>query len=467
MTTNTATPIDIYEPHGAARDLLHCRDADVLISGPAGTGKSTAVMMKAFLIAEKYPGARILFTRKTRASMSETVLVDWEQSVVPPGHPCMKGAHRSHRTHYQFSNGSTIVVNGMDNADRIMSAYYDVVCLFEATELSEDDYEKITSRLRTGVVPYKQAISDCNPNAPTHWIKQRADAGGLTHLVSRLEDNPRFYDHKANDWTNEGREYRARLQSMTGLRYQRLYEGKWVGAEGQVFDEFDPQTHIIEPFDIPDGWRRFRSIDFGFTNPFACLWLAMDHDDRMFVYRQWYMSQWIVEDHADKIRTLSGDERIGLTVADHDAEDRATLRRHGIDTVPADKDVSTGIQAVQSRLRVQGDGKPRLFIFRDSLVEPDPKLQTARKSTCLEHEIPAYVWQQARDGHPEKEEPVKVNDHGCDALRYAVMRADKGTIPIGSGDDEAPSVIERPTAPGIYDGYDRSTTRALHSIYGW
>jgi phage terminase large subunit len=116
-------------------------------------------------------------------------------------------------------------------------------------------------------------------------------------------------------------------------------------------------------------------------------------------------------------------------ICDHDAEDRATLERHlGMGTVAAKKTVSDGIQAVQARLRPAGDGKPRLFVVRGALVERDPELEAAKKPLCLEDEIGGYVWD-LKDGKQPKEQPVKENDHGCDAMRYVCAERDLGGRP--------------------------------------
>jgi phage terminase large subunit len=145
----------------------------------------------------------------------------------------------------------------------------------------------------------------------------------------------------------------------------------------------------------------------------------------MYLYRELYVTQTLVEDLAAEVLRLSARERhIEATVCDHDAEDRATLERHGVPTVAAVKDVSPGIQAVKARLRRAGDGRPRLFVLQDALVRTDPRLVERKRPTCTVEEFPAYVWPKARDGALVKEQPVKDNDHGLDALRYGVMYLD-------------------------------------------
>src|SRR5690349_3973403 len=116
---NAPPDVAAYAPRGGALRLLYCHDPEVLIEGPAGTGKSTAALEKIYLCASKDPGARILIIRKTRASCTESVLVTWEQKVVPPGHPILAGPDRNHRQRYSFPNGSDVVIGGMDNITRI------------------------------------------------------------------------------------------------------------------------------------------------------------------------------------------------------------------------------------------------------------------------------------------------------------------------------------------------------------
>src|SRR5262245_66475081 len=111
-----------YEPRGAARDLFHCRAPEVLVSGPAGTGKTLAALWKLHYCATKVPGLRALITRKTRHSLTESVLVTYERNVLPLGHPVFRGAARASRSAYHYPNGSEIVLGGMDLASRVLSS---------------------------------------------------------------------------------------------------------------------------------------------------------------------------------------------------------------------------------------------------------------------------------------------------------------------------------------------------------
>lgn len=408
MTAATAAPPPAaYRPRGAAETLLYSRAPEILLSGPAGTGKSRANLEKMYLCALKYAGSRHLIVRKTRASLTHTGVVTLEQKVFPAG-----STLRRHTLSdaYHLPNGSVIALGGMDNYLRIMSTEYDMIVVLESTELEENDWEALSTRLRNNVMPYQQLIGDCNPGPPTHWLKKRADRGALLMLESRHEDNPTVTAA-----------YLAKLDALTGVRKQRLRFGIWAAAEGLVYERWDNSVHLLERFEIPPEWRRFRAIDFGYTNPFSCQWWAIDPDGRMYLYREIYRTQRLVEDHARDINALSEGETYEATVADHDAEDRATLERHGIDTEAAHKAVTEGIQAVQERLKFAGDGRARLFILKDSLVERDSQLES--KPASVLEELPAYVWAKGLHGDV-KEVPVKKDDHGCDTLRYAVAYAD-------------------------------------------
>lgn len=427
-----------YKPVGSARELFTSRDSEVLLSGPAGTGKSRGCLEKIHAVCMKYPGMRAAILRKTATSLTSTALVTFREHVAKEallsGEVKFFGGSSQEASVYKYGNGSTITVGGMDKATRIMSSEYDVVYVQEATELSENDWEAITTRLRHGAMPYQQLIADCNPDVPYHWLKNRCDSGRTKIIYCRHEDNPTLYNPATDTWTPAGTSYIDKLNALTGVRYERLRLGKWAAADGLIFDEWDPEVHLRNgPAEPPLDWTRYWSIDFGYKNPFVWQAWAQDPDGRLYLYREIYMTGRTVEDHCKTIqkwqKTKRGPEPPPqAVVCDHDAEGRATLEEHlGITTVKAHKSVMEGIEAVKSRLAVQGDGKPRLFIARNALVEIDGSLREANKPKCTEEEILEYVW-----GHNVthdtnrtlREAPEKKNDHGMDAMRYVVAQVD-------------------------------------------
>lgn len=418
---SVATIEETYTPYGGNSELFDCTMPEVVLGGPAGTGKSRANLEYLNYWAMQYPGCRLLMVRKTRRSLTESGMVTLVQKVL---HPAQNVRWMSTMQQFQYPNGSIIAVGGLDKPGKIMSSEWDIIYAQEATDLEEGDWEMCSIRLRNGKLPIQQMIGDCNPGSASHWLKQRATSNRTLMLETRHEDNPMLFNRDGT-MTTEGERYLAKLDQLTGVRYLRYRKGLWVSAEGMIYEgSWDTSKNLINHFVPPAEWPRYLAIDFGFTNPFACLWLAVDPDGRIYVYRQIYKTKTLVEDHAKEIKRVSrwgqngGDPLPRAIICDHDAEDRATLERHlGLNTIPAIKNVSAGIQAVSSRFRVSGDGKPRLMIMRDCLVERDRDLAEAKRPTCLEEEPESYTWDM-RQGMKKGEQPVKENDHALDALRY-------------------------------------------------
>lgn len=418
-----------YMGYGAAREFWRSKDAEIILSGPYETGKTIAALNKLHALLCKYAGAQALMVRKTYKSLIASVVVSYEKKILPfpPGHPkCLIAKYGGeHPEWYDYPNGSRLYLGGMDKPDKFLSAEFDFIYVNQAEELRLDDWEKLSGRAtgRAGNTPYPQIMADCNPGAPHHWIKQRPQ---IRLLKSKHRDNPTLYHPETGEITEQGKRTMAKLNALTGVRLKRGRDGLWVGAEGQVYEEWDEDIHVIDPFKIPPTWTRYRAIDFGYRNPFVCGWWATDEDGRLYLYRQLYMTGRTVKVHAEQINRLSASEKHAATIADHDAGDRATLEENGISTIAAKKDISVGIEKVQERLKVQGDGRPRLFIFRDSLVEEDMFLKENYKPTCAEQEFSNYVYPEPKDKKPEKEAPIDADNHGMDMIRYMVMYLDGG-----------------------------------------
>jgi phage terminase large subunit len=415
-----------YQAFGAAREFWRYKGPEAILAGPYETGKTLAALHKLNALAVKYPGSRGLMVRKTYKSLIGSVVVTFERKVLayPPDHPrCPIERYGGEKPEwYDYPNGSRITLGGMDNADKFLSAEYDFIYVNQAEELSIDDWEKLTGRAtgRAENAPYAQSFGDCNPSHQFHWILQRPR---LKVFESRHEDNPTLYDQTTGVLTERGKKTMETLDALTGVRYKRGRLGLWVAAEGQVY-EYDPAIHLVDRFEVPKLWRRFRSIDLGYRNPFVCQWWALNDDNQLFLYRELYMTERTVKVHAEQIKRYSAGETYEATISDHDASDRATLEENGIKTIAAQKDVQVGIEKVQERLKVRGDGKPGLYLLRDSVIERDEKRRETFRSTCTEEEFAGYIYPEAKEGKSEDEKPVKVDDHGMDAMRYMVMHLD-------------------------------------------
>jgi PBSX family phage terminase large subunit len=412
--------INPYEPLPWHFEALRDKSPILLLTGSAGGGKSRCAGEKVHAFMLKYPGATGLALRKARQWTTKSIIPFMEKTVIGRDRSVVK---KKTDGYFQYANGSMLYWGGMKDEEQRESlrsigqdGALDFVWVEEGNAFSEADFEELMARMRGKAAPWRQILITTNPGPPSHWIYKRLIKGGQAKVItSSYKDNP--YNPA---------DYADTLNRLTGARRERLLEGRWTQAEGMVYADYDANIHLKDSFEVPKEWRRFRSIDFGYTNPFVCQWWAIDQDGRMYLYREIYMTQRLVEDHARQINELSKGESYEATVADHDAEDRATLAKYGIHTIAAEKDIASGIQSMQARIRVAGDDKPRFYIMRDALVEVDENLVTAKKPTCTADEIDGYVWQPMNEGKSNKEVPIKVDDHGMDAARYACKQADKG-----------------------------------------
>lgn len=445
---------------GAAKMLQETQHFETIIAGPAETGKTFAALWRVDNFLREYPGAQGLITRQTQKSIYLTALRTYDRLIAARGND-VKPYGGQKPEWYDYQNGSRLTIAGLDNIDKILSGEYDIILIVQCEGITLDDWEKLITRAtgRSAQAPYTLVLGDANPAPSNHWILKRKT---LQLLKSEHRDNPTLYDDNGV-LTPRGERSMQILSSLTGVRKLRLYQGLWANAEGAIYgDYFNRAVHVIRPFQIPQHWPRIRVIDFGYRNPFVCHWYALDPDTTaVYLYREIYKTETLVEDHAKHIAAIEGwewdlvrqqaiwtvpiaqREYISMTIADHDAEDRATLAKYGIDTRAAIKHVKLGIEAVQIRLR---DNK--LFFFEDALVETDPLLEAAHKPTCTLDEIEAYVWAETKNERAVKEEPVKKDDHGCDALRYLVAAIDS----VGEELEEMQEfvVMEQPQLISVY-----------------
>lgn len=388
----------------------------ILCDGGARSTKTIGILAWLIKEASTIPGARILCARKYLDNARTTLFNLSFRSILGGA----KGFQFHESTcEIRMSNGSLIRIGGFDDADRvdkILGDEYMHVFVNEATQITWDTLEKVKSRLSQSPEGsrFRKLILDCNPKGPRHWLYQAGVRGVIPNTSQALPDRELW---ARMHWTPYDNPYLppdtlATLEALTGVQRRRLLKGEWCENEGAVYDEFDEDIHVIDQMPPAwDLWRKIRGIDFGYTNPFVRLCAAIDPDGRLYFYRERYVSQVIVQEHAKVIKAADVEQSGYIaTAADHDAEDRATLHAAGIMTIAAKKDIRLGISAVKARLRLAGDGKPRIFILRGLI------------NTITE--FAEYSWPAGTDGKSNKEVPIDADNHAMDAIRYIVMYLD-------------------------------------------
>lgn len=411
-----------YRPRGAILELFKAREREIVVEGPADTGKSRGCIEKVHGCCEKYAGARWAFIRKTRKSLTTTAMVTYERWVRPDG-----ASHLWDNQEYRYPNGSKIYLLGMDDPDRIQSMELDGAYVQQAEELTIDDWE-ILSKCITGrgaTMPYVQLIADMNPVEPGFHLYEREKAGKTRFLQARHSDNPSITPERI-----------AALQALTGYRRRRLYLGERVGAEGAYFEEWEPEVHVCRSFDPPATWTRWLAVDYGFADPFCALWLARAPDARrtIYVYRELYLPGLRDEAQARLIAERSKGERLALAVLDPSMfnerreQDKPSiasvyagiLRRAGVFAVEPDEQLPL---YPASNARIPGWNAVRALLAHDPTEMVKPRLQVMReRCPNLIRTLPAMV----RDPlDPEdladQVKGAKTEDHPADALRYGAM----------------------------------------------
>jgi hypothetical protein len=447
------TPADYPMPElrGDALKFWESTEPEIVLSGPAETGKTFAACHKLNMLMWKYPGAQAAIIRKVYTTMNGTVLQTFRRVLGQDSPVRLFGGERPE--FYDYPNGSRIWVGGLDNPQKSLSSERDFIYVNQAEELELADHEVLTTRCtgRGGVAPFSQLMEDCNPGPATHWILNRPS---LRVLYSRHEDNPTLFD-QAGNITPQGERSLRTLDNLTGPRKKRLRYGLWVGAEGMVYESWDRSVHVVDAarlrewgiFDEDGDLLRpaldaetgqpnngavrdvFASVDWGFTNPGVIQVYAIDGDGRAYMVHEVYRTGQLIDWWVSKGIALK--ERYGITRWFCDPAEPAYIRQFndgGLNAVGAQNDIPPGIQAVQKRLVVQPDGRARLYVYNAALEERDETLTDKKKPCGLVEERDSYVWQIAKDGRPNKEEPVDADNHAEDTNRYMIYTLDINAI---------------------------------------
>lgn len=420
---------------------------EVLMGGPAGTGKSRGCLEKLNRICWKYPGARCLIVRKTRESVTESALVTFEQQVAasdPRLRAIIGNTQRNTRHSYRYPNGSEIIVGGLrtsgkDTTEKVMSTEFDVIYVQEAIELSENDWERLTSRVRNGVVPFQQVIADCNPAGPNHWLWLRAQSGKTRYIACQHTDNPKLWD--GTDWTPYGRDYMAKLYALSGVLRDRLLLGKWAQAEGVVYDNFD-LANLTDDEPDPDLPIEI-AFDDGYIDPRAILFIQRT-PTRVLVFDEMYHSKHLEEVCVAEVIEMCG-ARFGwawLDAQGHEVApppDDATVPEGWTKTPVRLPDLAIGShEATQLHKRFKrANIASRTALHKITQGIPVVRglicdgngyraLQVNRRCKNLIGEITGGYKYPADGSRRNEEEPLDEDNHASDALRmWAWARARK------------------------------------------
>jgi len=384
----------------------------LLLTGSAGGGKSRVAAEKLHGYCLKYPKAQALMLRKIRQSMTNSTVLFMERTVIS-NDPRVR--HYPSKLRFEYHNGSLLTYGGMANREqreqvRSIGAAggIDIAWMEEATGFTEDDYNEVLARMRGNAADWRQIILTTNPDAPTHWIyKDLIENNQASIYYSSAADNPHNPDS-----------YKQSLGRLTGILAQRLREGRWVQAEGVIYDEFDHARHVIERDALPRFMPRYvAGVDWGYRNPGVLgVYGVGGVNGALYLVAEYYHTGQMIDWWVEKARALNNEYGIEVFVCDPSEPAYINaLNAAGLNAVAGFNAVIPGINAVKQRL---ADG--RLFFVADALRETDLALEEVKQPTATVAEFPGYVWANSKT----KEQPIKELDHGMDMLRYLVAYVD-------------------------------------------
>lgn len=322
---------------------------------------------------------------------------------------------------------SNIIFRQLEEPDKLRSLNLSGFYIDESSQVSEAAFMLLQGRLRGPGL--RKGILTTNPNGHDwqyNWFVKQ-------DMFKSPEAKARFHLIKAPSTENthlpDGY-VQTMMETWSQERIDREIMGSFDAFEGQVYHEFRRDVHVIKPFVIPDTWTKIIGMDHGYRNPAAYVWGAVDYDENIYIYREFYQREWLIEELVKGkppqtgLLGLTGKENIENAYLDPSTRNRHgsnglsdwdTYREHlpnGFPLALAKNDKTSGIDRVKSYLKINPrTNKPRLFIF-DSCTNLIDELSKYRYA-----ELPSN----RQDKAPEKEEPVKANDHACDALRYLIM----------------------------------------------
>ena len=423
--------LSISPPSEKQKLFLTASTKHIGFGGARGGGKSWSVRTKAKLLALRYPGIRILIVRRTYPELVNNHINILRTELIGIA------TYNDKDKVLKFANGSTINFTYCardSDLDRMQGIEEDIIFLDEATQMSEYQMKTLTACLR-GVNDFpKRVYYTCNPGGQGHgyikriFIDRRYEDGenpeDYTFIQSLVTDNKVLMESQPD--------YIRQLEALPPkLRDAWLY-GNWDIFEGMFFEEFTDRpehymdrqwTHVIEPFEIPDDWKIYRGLDWGYNKPSSVGWFAVDHDGVMYHILELYTCsktpneglKWTPHKLFDEVhkiesehRWLKGKKITGIAdPAIWDAETGESIAdiagKRQVFFSPGDNKRLPGWMQMHYRFAFDENGFPMFYVFKN----------------CKHfiRTVPLMMY----DEHKPEELDTTLEDHACDMCRYVMM----------------------------------------------
>lgn len=317
--------------------------------------------------------------------------------------------------------GGVIAFRNLDDISKYKSSEFAAIAIDEITQNSEEIFVFLRTRLRWAGINDTKFIAATNPGGIGHdWVKRRWILRDFPSYESE-KDQFFYVPALASDNPYISPSYLDSLKSLPENQRKAFLEGSWDVFEGQYFTEWDPKVHVVEPFEIPQTWSKFRTIDpSGKTGKTACLWVAVDFDGNAWVYREYYATGRDNDEHAKIIDELSVYEQNGQVFPEkykYTVIDAAAWAKIGMPETTAEVYLRNGITEIipSSKNRVMGWDFVHTYL-RWTPVEM-PRLRFFSHCINSIRTIPSLV----HDQNIPEDVDSEGEDHIADAIRYLLQ----------------------------------------------
>jgi hypothetical protein len=418
----------IFKPNeGPQTTFLASSEREVFYGGARGGGKSYAMLVDPLRYCHK-DQHRALLLRRSMPELRD--MITHSQRLYPKA---FKGARwREQEKEWRFPSGAKIefgYAENMTDALRYQGQSYTWIGIDELPQYPTPDiYNFLRSSLRSvdpDIPVFLRATG--NPgNIGSLWVREMfVDPAKPNTRFQVSVDTPtgkreisrRFIPAKLQDnpYLMQTEDYYIMLASLPEVQRKQFLEGDWDAFEDSSFPEFNKVIHVVEPFDIPKGWYRFRSCDWGYSSPACCLWFAIDWDNNLWLYRELYTKKVTADEFARKILEAEHGEFIRYGVLDSSTWAKRgdvgpsiaeTMIREGCRWRPSDRSPKSRINGkleIHKRLKVNKENEPTIKFFSNcrNLIRTLPLLPL--------------------DKNNPEDVDTNAEDHSYDALRYGCM----------------------------------------------
>ena len=417
----------IFKPNsGPQTEFLAASEREVFYGGARGGGKSYAMLIDPLRYCSKAQH-RALLIRRTMPELRD--LINHSQRLYGRAFPGAKW--REQEKEWRFPSGAKIefgYAENMTDVLRYQGQSYTWIGIDELPQYpSPDIFNFLRSSLRSvdkNIPVYLRATG--NPgNIGSQWVREmfvepaepnkrfeiKIDTPVGTKSITRrfipakLQDNP--YLMQTDD-------YYIMLASLPEVQRKQFLDGDWDAYDDSAFPEFSKVTHVVEPFEIPKGWYKFRAADWGYSSPACVLWFAVDYNNNLWLYRELYVQKITADIFAKKVLELEHKDYINYGVLDASTWAKRgdvgpsiaeTMIRNGCRWRPSDRSPKSRINGkleIHKRLMVT-DKEPGIRVFK-----------TCKNLVRTLSTLPL-------DKNNQEDVDTHAEDHAYDALRYGCM----------------------------------------------